>query len=171
MKAWFTALGAGVLLVVGLPVAASAQPAAGSFHELQHRVKIGDIVYVIDASGLETRGTLTTLSSTSLGLAVDGSRRDFAAGAIARVDGRQRDSVRNGVLIGIGGGALLGFFVGRAADSPNCPPSGGECGQGALVGTLGGALWGGLGGWLLDALIPTRDVIYRAPPNRQHPSA
>lgn len=169
MNARFTALGAGVLLVVGLPVALAAQPAKGSFLQLQHEVKIGDIVYVIDASGLETKGTVATLSSTSLGLAVDGSRRDFAAGAIARVDWRRRDSVRNGLFIGIGGGALLGFLAGRTADSPNCPRSGVECGQGALVGTIGGAVWGGVGGWLLDALIPTRDVIYRAPRKQKNP--
>lgn len=152
-----------VWLVACFPVAAFAQPAARSFQELQARVKIGDLVFVIDGSGLETRGKVETLSDVSLGLTVDGRRRGFDESSIARIDRRRRDSVRNGLLIGLGSGAILGFLAGRAADSPTCPRPGVECGQGALLGTVGGAFWGGLGGWLIDALVRKREVIYLAP--------
>lgn len=158
----FAALGAGWLLVVCFPLEASAQRAARSFEELQVRVKIGDIVYVIDASGLETKGRIATLSDVSLALTLDGTRRDFVESTVKRIDWRRRDSARNGLLIGLGTGALLGFLVARTADSPSCPRSGIECGQGALLGAVGGAFWGGVGGWITDALIRKRESIYLA---------
>lgn len=68
-----------------------------------------------------------------------------------------------GLVNGLGSGAVLGFLAGRAADSPTCPRSGIECGQGALIGTVGAAIWGGVGGWLIDALARNREVIYLAP--------
>lgn len=160
------AFGVGWLLVVlYFPVEASAQRAARSFEELQVRVKIGDTVYVIDGSGQETKGQIATLSAASLTLALDGNRRDFLPVAVTRVERRSRDSIRNGLLIGLGSGAVLGFLVGRTTDSPSCrlvpqPPI--ECGQGALIGTVGGAFWGGVGGWITDALIRKREVMYLA---------
>jgi uncharacterized membrane protein (Fun14 family) len=159
----FAALGMCVLLVACVPVSASAQQVARSFQELQARVKIGDIVFVIDGSNLETRGKVETLSDVSLGLTVDGLRRGFDESSIARIDRTRRDSVRNGLLIGLGSGAILGFLAGTAADSPTCPRPGIECGQGALLGTVGGAFWGGVGGWLIDALVRKREAIYLAP--------
>jgi ribosomal protein L24 len=146
-----------------LQSATGAQAVAGSFEELQVRVKIGDTVYVIDGSGQETKGRVGLLSAASLQLTLNGNRRDFPESDVTRIERRRRDSVRNGVLIGIGSGAGLGFLIGRTADSPSCPQSGIECGQGALLGTIGGAFWGGVAGWITDALIRKREVIYLAP--------
>jgi hypothetical protein len=50
------ALGADLLLVACFPVAAFAHKPTRSLHELQGRLKIGEIVYVIDGSGVQTRG-------------------------------------------------------------------------------------------------------------------
>jgi ElaB/YqjD/DUF883 family membrane-anchored ribosome-binding protein len=84
----------------------------------------------------------------------------LAATASAKTTGRpHRDSVWNGVLIGAGVGALAGFGLGRSFDSPACPRSGIECGQGAFVGTVGGAFWGAISGWIADALIHDREAI------------
>ena len=84
----------------------------------------------------------------------------LAATASAKRTGPpHRDSVWNGVLIGAGVGALAGFGLGRSLDSPSCPRSGIECGQGAIVGTVGGAFWGAIGGWIIDALIHDRETI------------
>jgi hypothetical protein len=79
---------------------------------------------------------------------------------VKRIERRVRDSVLNGVLIGAGVGALAGFGFGRSLDSPTCPRSGSECGQGAMIGTAGGAFWGAIGGWITDALIRKRETIY-----------
>lgn len=84
----------------------------------------------------------------------------FAATVSANRTGRpHRDSVWNGMLIGAGVGALAGFGLGRSLDSPACPRSGIECGQGAIVGTVGGAFWGAIAGWITDALIHDRETI------------
>jgi hypothetical protein len=90
---------------------------------------------------------------------VDTSRASDSA-PVRRIERRRRDSVWNGVLIGAGAGALAGFGLGRSLDSPGCPRSGSECGQGATVGTIGGAFWGAIGGWITDALIRKRETVY-----------
>lgn len=159
----YRALGASLLLAACFPVAAFAQPPARSIQELRTRVKIGDIVFVVDGSGVETKGKLETLSDVSVGLTVDGTRRDFVEGTFTRLDRQRRDSVRNGLLVGLGSGAVVGFLAGRSADSPTCPRSGIECGQGALLGAIGGSFGGAVGGWLVDALVRHREVVYLTP--------
>ena len=90
------------------------------------------------------------------------SRRASDPTQVRRIERRRRDSVWNGVLIGAGAGALAGYGLGKSLDSPSCPRSS-ECGQGAIVGTVGGAFWGAVGGWITDALIRKREVIYDEP--------
>jgi hypothetical protein len=79
--------------------------------------------------------------------------------SVKRIERVRRDSVWNGVLIGAGAGALAGFGLGRSLDSPACPRPGIECGQGAMVGAVGGAFWGAIGGWITDALIRKRECV------------
>jgi hypothetical protein len=149
------------LLILGPPVDALAQRPADSFRELQVRVKLGDTVIVVDRLGMDTRGRIAALSDVSLGLTIDGVRRDFGENQVTRIEQRRRDPVRNGLLIGAGTGALAGFFLGRAVDSSSCPRAS-ECGQGALLGTTAGLFWGGVAGWITDAVKRSRDVIYQA---------
>jgi hypothetical protein len=150
------------LVTLSFPINAAAQTAARSFAELQVRVKIGDTVYVIDGSGRETKGRIDLLSAASLQLRLNGNRREFLESTVTRVERRGRDSVRNGLLIGLGTGAVLGFLAGRGVDEGPCPPSS-ECGQAELLGTFGGAFWGGVAGWITDALMRKREVVYLAP--------
>jgi hypothetical protein len=143
--------------------AAPAQPLtwkARSFEELQALVKTGDTVFVTDTSGVETRGRIAALTSGSLTLSRSGARREFVESDVRRIERWRHDSVRNGLLMGLGAGAGVGFLAGRGADSPSCPRSGVECGQGAIIGTAGGAFWGGVGGWIADRLIHKREIIY-----------
>ena len=154
------------LVMLFFPIDAGAQGEARSFEELQVRVKIGDTVYVTDRSGQETKGRIDLLSASSLQLRLSGNRREFVESLVTRVERRGRDPVRNGLLMGVGAGAVLGFLVGRTTDSPSCrlvPQPRIECGQGALLGTMGGAFWGGVAGWMTDALIRKREVVYLAP--------
>jgi hypothetical protein len=154
--------GVWVAMVV-FPAQAAAQTVARSFAELQVRVKIGDTVYVIDGSGRETKGRIDLLSAASLQLALNGNRRGFLERDVTRVERRgHRDSIRNGLLIGLGTGAVLGFLAGRGVDEGPCPPNKG-CGEAELIGTFGGAFWGGVAGWITDALIRRREVVYLAP--------
>jgi hypothetical protein len=136
------------------------QPPARSFGQLRFHVKVGDTVDIVEVSDVKTRGRVAALSDGVLALVVDRTRREFAASDVRYIEHRRHDSIRNGLLIGLGAGAALGFALGRAADSPSCPRPGIECGQGAVVGTIGGAVWGAAGGWIADALIRKREVVY-----------
>ena len=144
----------------------SAPPPAASFEELTGCHLVGETVFVVDASGRETRGRVEALSGLILVVAVESSRRQFTVADVQRIDRRRRDSVRNGLLVGAGLGALAGFGLGRSLDSRDCSRSTAECGQGALIGTVGGAFWGAIGGWITDALIRKREVVY-IPAGRQ----
>ena len=142
----------------------SPAPPPCSFGDLKLRIGPGESVYVVDASGRETRGRVMTLSDAILTVTIDAVRREFRAADVKQIDRRRRDPVWNGVLIGAAAGSLAGFGLGRSLDSPSCPRPAIECGQGAIIGTVGGALWGAAGGWIADALIRKREVVYdRAP--------
>ena len=160
---WFV----GVLTAQPLIVESASDDLAGfqpssTFGELALRLKAGDAVSVVDASGTEVSGRVATLSDVAVALTVDGVRQEFAADRIERIYRRRRDPVKNGLLIGAAAGTVVGFSAGRSADSPDCPRSGIECGQGALIGTVGGAFWGAVGGWIVDVLIRKREIIYQA---------
>ena len=143
--------------------AAAAQEPVPSFDELRSRIAVGETVYVVEASSDHVKGRVATLSDVSLTLTVDGIPRQFAPAEVNRIERRRRDSVKNGVLIGAGVGALVGIGAGRSADSPACPRPGIECGQGSALGMVAGALWGAVGGWIADALIRAREVVYLNP--------
>ena len=148
--------------MLSFSIEVSAQTPAASFEELQSHIRIGDTVSVTEKSGQETTGRIDALTPLSLRLAVKSTRRDFEQSAVTRIERRNPDSVRNGVFLGAAAGALIGFFAGKSVPEGPCPPSQ-ECGQGAVIGTAGGAVWGGVGGWIADALIRKREVVYASP--------
>lgn len=157
-----------VLCSGALSAAATAQSQddgapARSLHELRARVSAGDIVSVVDTFDHATRGRISAFSDAALMLAIDGSYRRFSVEQIARIERRRRDPVANGLLMGAGAGAVIGYGIGRGVDSPTCPRPGIECGQGATLGVVTGALWGAAGGWLADTLIRKREVVYVRP--------
>jgi len=111
-----------------------------------------DVIVTQSTSGVELRGKLVELSSTTLSLLVDGQRVDVPIDNVLRIDGR-KDSLKNGTLIG------LGVFGGLALLS--CPElsSPGWCAYGvAINGVLGAALGAGI-----DALHKGRSPIYIKP--------
>lgn len=151
-----------MVTVLWLAPVAAAEQAVDSFEELRLVTKTGETVYVVDSSGAEAKARIFDVSDRELTLLFDGVRRDFRETDIRRIDRLRRDPVRNGVLIGAAAGALLGFAQGRRLDGPSCPRSGIECGQGAMIGIAAGALWGSVGGWIVDVIVPKREVIYVA---------
>jgi hypothetical protein len=163
LATWLIFSCAGAATAQSVDISEAAQPAS-SFEQLQNRLAPGDTLYVIDASGEETKGRLTRALDATLTLIVDGTRREFAAHDVEQVDRSRRDPVHNGVLIGLGAGAIAGYALGRGTDSPSCPRPGIECGQGAALGVVSGAFWGAIGGWIADALIRTRETVYQAKP-------
>jgi len=154
-------LGTGVvMLLMGGAVALAQGPVpATTFAELQQRVTAGDRLEVVDARSVRTAGTLVGVTASALTLRVGRRSRDFSANDVVRVDRRRPDPKRNGVLIGLGTGAAVGALIGPA-DSQTCPTSGVECGQGALLGAIAGALWGAAVGWMVDTARTAREVVY-----------
>lgn len=157
-----------VLLIAGglaTASAASAQEPATSFDALSTRLQAGQVIWVTDATGRETRGRLERLSADELVLADDGSKT-FAAADVRRVRARDRDSLKNGTLIGLGIGAGLGtaWCIGAAADDSGDLDAGVECAEGFTVFPGLGALIG----LAIDAVIPGRmRVIYEASPHQE----
>ncbi|HET9387568.1 MAG TPA: hypothetical protein VFO67_20705 [Gemmatimonadales bacterium] len=143
------------LVVAVAAPAVDAQEPATSLDQLRVLVKPGDTVTVTDETGRETRGKIASLTQASLELAVDGGLRSFAEGNVRVVRQRRPDSLRNGVLWGLGAGAAFGAigFV-----------------EGAEVGVASTALYAGIGvgiGVGIDAALKSTQTIFFNPARTQ----
>ena len=146
---------AGFLMLLLVAMECSAQQAT-SFDQLPLLVKPGDSVYVTDFSGNTVKGRISQLSSTSLGLTVNGKRRDLLQTDVSYIRQWRSDPLKNGALIGLGVGAGLGTFLVVYA----CSYEGG-CGPEAVAGVFTTAGIGTAIGVGLDALIPAKQTIYQ----------
>jgi hypothetical protein len=145
----------GLLMVVLIAMECSAQQAT-SFDQLPLLIKPGDTVYVTDFSGNTVKGRITQLSSTSLGLTVNGNRRDLLQTNVSQIRQWRGDSLKNGAWIGF----AVGLGVGTLASIDSCRNSE-ACAPAAaiLLPTMGGL--GAAVGVGLDALIPAKQTIYQ----------
>lgn len=137
---------------------AEAQGIAANFQELRLLVRPGDTVVVTDTAGREIRGRIAELSPQTLGLAMDGARRDLLEVDVVTIRQRRGDSLGNGALWGLGIGAGLAL-VGMAATCSDCFHEGW-----ALLVT---GLYGGMGAGIgvgVDALITRPSVVYERRP-------
>lgn len=163
-----------VLAAVGSLIAvatASAQAPVTSFDALTGRIQVGQRIHVTDATGREIAGRLERLSSDSLVLKAR-DLQTFAAADVRQVRARDRDSLKNGTLIGLGIGGGLGaaWCIGAIADDSGDIDAPVECAEGFTVFPGLGALIG----LAVDAVIPGRmRVVYQAslPPGPSRPSA
>lgn len=155
--------------VLATAAPASAQEPAASFDALAGRVHIGQVIWVTDATGREARGRLEQLSRDGLVVKTNGSET-FAAADVRRVRARDRDSLKNGTLIGlgIGGGMGAAWCIGALADDSGDIDAGVECAEGLTVFPGLGALIG----LAVDAAIPGKmRVIYQASSSDGAPGA
>ena len=152
-----------LLVVAGIVAAAaavSAQEAAASFDALGTRIHVGERIWVTDAAGREVRGRLERLSSDGLVLKVNGPKT-FAAADVRRIRARDRDSLKNGALIGLGVGGVMGtaWCIGAIVDDSGDVDGRVECGEGFTVFPALGALIG----LAVDALIPGKlGLVYQS---------
>jgi hypothetical protein len=122
--------------------------------------QVGQRIWVTDTTGREVGGRLERLSSEGLVLRADGLET-FAAPDVRRVRARDRDSLKNGTLIGlgIGGGMGTAWCIGAIADDSGDLDARVECAEGFTVFPGLGALIG----LAVDALIPgKRRLVYQA---------
>jgi hypothetical protein len=160
------------LLVAGLlatAVAAFAQEPAASFEALAGRVRIGQLIWVTDPTGREVRGRLERLSSDELVLQ-ESHHLTLAAPDVRRVRARDRDSLKNGALIGLGIGGAMGavWCIGAVADDSGDVDARVECAEGFTVFPGLGALIG----LAVDAVIPGKmRVIYQSSASQEAPRA
>jgi len=141
---------------------AAAQTPATSFADL--RLTSGTRVTVLERTGREITGRVTALSSDTLSLVVDNKPQQMKEADVQRIS-RQRDSVTNGALWGLGVGGALAAAALTTCD-PNCN---GGAGRGGAVAFF---VAGGVGfGILVDWLIPGRTTVYEAPGGRTSSTA
>lgn len=143
------------LILAVLPTLATAQPVT-SFSELPQRLNVGDTVTVDRVDGTHTRGHLVRM--TPGGLVVKTATDDIALASdqVRRITSCC-DSLRNGALIGLAAGAVLGVAASRSI-AENTPSYGWDLLAAGLLGGVGAGL--GVG---LDALIRTHKTVYQAP--------
>ena len=145
---------------VAMAAGASAQQPSASFDALAERLQIGQLIWVTDPTGREVHGKLERLSSEGLVVTTNGSE-PFAAADVHRVRARDRDSIKNGMLIGLGIGGALGtaWCIGAISDDTADIDARVECAEGYIVYPGLGALLG----FAVDRVIPGKmRVIYQA---------
>jgi hypothetical protein len=151
-------------LLTAIAQTATAQEVAGSFEQLQVLVKPGDTVTVRDASGVETKGTIAALSSSTLALLAADTRLELSENDVSAIKQRRSDSLANGALIGlaIGAGASAALMIAVGAEE------GEEMEVGFALMAIGiyGAIGTGIGVGI-DALIKKEHVIFRRQPTTE----
>lgn len=156
-----TAIVLATAAALSAPAPCAAQEPVKSFDQLNTRLKPGDTVWITDAQGREVEGRIQALAPGAITLE-GGNANAFAAREVRIIRDRERDSLKNGTLIGLGVGgglALTWCLAAVAADDPSISP-GVECFEGAVV--FGGV--GTLFGFAIDASSPGKmRVAYSAP--------
>lgn len=153
---------AAAVVVLTTCTPASAQEPASSFGDLAARLQTGQSIWVTDAAGHEARGRLERLTTDGLVLKA-GDLITLSAADVRRIRTRDRDSIKNGTLIGlgIGAGMATAWCIAAVADDSGDIDARVECAEGYIVYPALGALIG-LG---IDALIPGKmRVVYQASP-------
>jgi hypothetical protein len=144
----------GLVLLCAGPAGAQA-----SFADLQHVLEPGETVYLTDASGAEIRGNLTGILPSGLRLVVAGVEREWAANDVREVR-RRGDSVKNGAIIGLVAGGVIGGIGGAALGSLFVNEGRSFAGPFFYFLAVGAAGGAGIGAGV-DALIPGRTLVYQ----------
>jgi len=83
--------------MVLVPWSTASGQVVQTFGEVQGRLQRGEEVYVSDGAGREIRGVVSEISASSLQLLVGGTRRDFDAVNVRRIDRPVHDTLKNGI--------------------------------------------------------------------------
>ncbi|MYH30420.1 MAG: hypothetical protein F4018_09525 [Acidobacteria bacterium] len=139
-----------VLVAVTTTPSLAQDQTATSFDRLWLLVNQGDRITVTDRAGQELQGRIVGLSPSTLSVQVNGVRHDLQEAEVSIIRRRQRDSLKNGALLGFMSGAAL-----MASQMQGVHP-GAKLMLSSLYGAAGAAIGAGV-----DALIKDSAVIYR----------
>jgi hypothetical protein len=149
-----------LLVAAGLvPGVANAQDTAAKWPGLESSRL--STVYVLDVGGTETSGKLLRLNPDSLVVLVDGQERQFETARVARIQ-KRGDSLRNGAIIGAVVGVAMGIITAGISDCPGDRAGGGCPGSRAALFLVSTGVYSAIGTGI-DALIPGRTTLYKAP--------
>ena len=144
-----------LLLLIAVAAPSASAQTASSFEQLVLLVGSGERVTVTDSAGREQTGSIVDLSPSALTLRTNGARHEFRAESVRTISWLRPDPLRQGALIGFAAGAATAL----ALFFPHGDWSG--TGKAVFLGLFAGA---GMGmGAGVDAMIPTRQVVFRSP--------
>ena len=118
-------------------------------------MEIGQRIWVSNSQGMEVRGELIKLSPDTLEIATATGPRQIATADVWTI--MEKDSNRNGFLIGAGVGLFSVLLMMGATEGGNATASAGGTAEGVAIGA---ALYGGIGA-VIDSAIDGRQLIYR----------
>lgn len=147
-------IAAALVAVLLQPAGVSAQGAARSFEDLAQagRLQAGDGIVVMDVNRRRVKADVVGLSSGVLTVTDGRGEREFAEAGVLRID--RQDSLMNGALLGLIGGALAARSVDLSSDYTSAT-------VGGIVLFVGGGL---LAGVCVDSFI--HETVYEGPGRR-----
>jgi hypothetical protein len=155
-----------VVLTVLFAASSAAQPVVvDSFARLSEVLKPGNVVFVTDEKGAQTKGKVTELSPASMQLLTPGMYERtvvFPSERVVRVS--KIDSRWNGFLIGTAIGAVPGLILAHYFNQYCKNETAGYC---PVIFVYAGGATGLIGGWIgygIDGAINGQTLVYaRAP--------
>lgn len=147
-----------------LPLASVHAQVTSSFTELRLHTRPGDALQVRHMDGRRTTGDLRVASVGDLLLDVDGQLVTIPVADIREL-GTTGDRLRNGALIGLATGGVLGMILTSVSSTTSGDGlvDAAVAGEVAMVGLIGGAGVGVAIGISIDALVRRYRVLYEAP--------
>ena len=146
-----------LVLVTALATTSLAEAqTATSFDRLWLLVNQGDRITVTDDAGQRLQGRIVDLSPSTLSLQVNGVRHDLNESDVSVIRQRQRDSLKNGAIIGSVSAAVVATILMADDCVWTCYPA-----TAALITSIFGAAGAGIGVGV-DALVEGSQVVYRA---------
>jgi hypothetical protein len=138
---------------LGPPNALTDPPPVTSLDDLWMRVRQGDTVHVVTASGQHVMGKFVQVSDTFVTLRVSGESRRIPSSDVQRVT-RAGNRYRSGALAGAVIFGALGLVSSAACSGGGC---GNPLGVAMAMGSVG-ALWGAV----IGAAIPKHPTVYES---------
>ncbi len=147
--------------MVAMAATAHAQAPATTFPELANHLTIGETVFVTNRAGKTVKGKVRQVSDSILVLGSGPDDLTLTASDVQRV-ARRGHTIRNGALIGLATGFVVGGAWAAGADecTYTCFSSpAGVLALGGLFGSIGMGIGAGVG-----ASLRREQVVFAAPP-------